>query len=49
MGNFFTQTVTVHAWVICLMCFVLLLSIVQNVMRIIEEHHKKKIMERNDF
>ena len=49
MGNFFTQTVTVHAWVIWLMCFVLLLSIAQNVMRIIEEHHKKKIRERNDL
>ena len=41
--DFFTQTTTVHVWIIWLMGIAIALSIVQNVMKIIEEHHAKKL------
>lgn len=41
--SIFEQTTTIHTWILYLMFVVVVLSIVQNVLKIIEEHHRKKL------
>lgn len=41
--SFIAQTTTVHVWVIVLMRAAIVLSIVQNIMKIVGKHHAKKL------